>query len=95
MLDLLAKAFPQEMAAGWQAHLKEIIPSYGLKINDSPALTNEIRGMTSQALNLPYLEVPAAPGDATPATTATPLPAATPAKPAEKSRNANAELQAL
>ncbi|MFT4249214.1 MAG: malate dehydrogenase (quinone) [Pseudomonas sp.] len=90
MLDLLAKAFPQEMAAGWQARLKEIIPSYGRKINDSPALTNEIRGMTSQALNLPYLEVPDAPGQDAPAPAAVPA-----AKPAEQTRNANQELQAL
>ena len=90
MLDLLAKAFPQEMAAGWQARLQQIIPSYGRKINDSAAFTNQIRGMTSHALHLPYLEVPAAPSQQAapvqpPATTA----------PAQQSRNAQPELQSL
>ncbi|MCD7097488.1 malate dehydrogenase (quinone) [Stenotrophomonas sp. MMGLT7] len=87
MLELLAKAFPQQMAGGWQERLKQIVPSYGRKINDSPELTNEIRGMTSQALNLPYLEVPDT--HATPAQD----PAAKPDRPA--SRNVNPELQAL
>ncbi|GHH49542.1 malate dehydrogenase (quinone) [[Pseudomonas] boreopolis] len=90
MLDLMAKAFPKEMAAGWQARLKDIIPSYGRKLNDSAALTNEIRGMTSQALHLPYLEVPVAQADGAPA----PAPAAKPAEK-EKNRNANPEMQSL
>ncbi len=90
MLELLAKAFPQQIADGWQAKLKEIVPSYGRKINESPALTNEIRGATSQALHLPYLEVPADTG-----TTPAAAPAKPPAPPAEQSRNANKELQAL
>lgn len=58
MLDLLAKAFPQQMKNGWETQLKKIIPSYGQHINDSPALTNKIRRMTSETLSLPYLEVP-------------------------------------
>ncbi|MDA8454556.1 malate dehydrogenase (quinone) [Acidovorax sp. GBBC 3334] len=60
MLNLMAKAFPQQMTdAGWKTRLQQIVPSYGRKINESPALTNEIRRMTSMALHLPYLEVPA------------------------------------
>jgi hypothetical protein len=47
MLELLAKAFPQQMADGWQQRLKEIVPSYGQSINSSAALTNQIRGLTS------------------------------------------------
>jgi len=91
MLNVLAQAFPKEMEAGWKEKLKEIVPSYGRKINDSAALTNEIRTMTGQALNLPYLEVPVAPQGAA----AAQAPAvASPAVPA-KSRNANAEMQAL
>ena len=87
MLDLLKKAFPQQMAAGWEARLKEIVPSYGRKLNDSAALTNEIRRLTSDALKLPYLEVPLD-SATTPAVMLTP-------PPAQKQRNANAELQAL
>jgi len=90
MLDLLKKAFPQQMAAGWEARLKEIVPSYGRKLNDSPALTNEIRRLTSETLKLPYLDVPV---ETSPAVMLTPPPPA--AKPAEAKRNANEELQAL
>lgn len=96
MLNLLAKAFPQQMEAGWKTRLKEIIPSYGQKLNDSPALTNQIRAMTSQTLHLPYVEVPvtdsAAANAAAPAVNppAAPKPAA-----AQPARNANTEMQAL
>lgn len=61
MLNVMRKTFPQHFD-GWEPRLKEIIPSYGRTLNDSPAYTNEIRRYTSSALNLPYLEVP----DATP-----------------------------
>ncbi|WP_293776049.1 malate dehydrogenase (quinone) [uncultured Oxalicibacterium sp.] len=67
MLKVLSQAFPQEMAASWETRLKDIIPSYGKKLNDSPALTNEIRRYTSEALNLPYLQVPANPSAVAPA----------------------------
>lgn len=85
MLELMAKAFPQQVAAGWGERLRRIVPSYGRKLNDSPALTNEIRRMTSQTLQLPYLDVPVAP---TPA----PMPAA---QPQPQPRNQNEELQAM
>ncbi len=58
MLNVLAKAFPQQMKDGWEARLKTIVPSYGVKLNPNAALTNEIRGMTSKSLDLPYIEVP-------------------------------------
>lgn len=92
MLDLMAKAFPQEMKAGWESRLRDIVPSYGRKLNDSAALTNEIRSLTSQTLQLPYLEVPADVSSpaAVPATIARPA-----AAPAQEKRNANEELQAL
>lgn len=102
MLQLLAKSFPKEMADGWQARLKEIIPSYGRKLNDSPALTNEIRRQTSQSLQLPYLDVPqdlstASAPVVTPAQPAARQPAADQAGPRAVPRtgNANAEMQAL
>jgi malate dehydrogenase (quinone) len=98
MLKVLAKAFPKEMAAGWETRLKQIIPSYGEQINDSAARTNQIRRMTSQALNLPYLEVPEHPGaelapvegDANPA-----VPAQPEVVPVEKKDSSNREMQAL
>ncbi|WP_242671947.1 malate dehydrogenase (quinone) [Stutzerimonas kirkiae] len=89
MLSVLAKVFPQQMAAGWETRLKEIVPSYGRNLNDSPALTNEIRWKTSQALQLPYLNVPDAGGEQ-----AIPTPAATNEQDAEGD-GSNKELQAL
>ncbi len=58
MLDVLQRMFPAQVMTTWNARLKEIIPSYGQTLNDNPALTNQIRGMTSRALHLPHLEVP-------------------------------------
>ncbi|UOF17362.1 malate dehydrogenase (quinone) [Lysobacter capsici] len=88
MLDLLAKAFPAQMAAGWKTQLLKIIPSYGRHLNDSAQLTNEIRAMTSQTLRLPYLEVPVAVG--------TQPPASQPQQPSPQTKaKENAELQAL
>ncbi|RMX07826.1 malate dehydrogenase (quinone) [Corticibacter populi] len=94
MLSVLKKAFPQQMAQGWEEQLKRIIPSYGRQLNDSPALTNEIRSLTSQALQLPYLEVPTAPVDPEPLP-AEPQPAPTPEPAPEPERHLNSELQAL
>ncbi len=94
MLNLMTKAFPQQMTdTGWKPRLQQIIPSYGRKINDSAATTNEIRRMTSTALHLPYLDVPAglvppAPSAMQPAT-----PAAEPASAAP--RVLNKDMQAL
>lgn len=88
MLDLMAKAFPREMAGGWKTRLLAIVPSYGRRLNDSAQLTNEIRKMTSQTLHLPYLEVPADVGSSAPA--APPAPA-----PVDVPRKQNAALQAL
>ena len=93
MLDLMAKAFPDEMKAGWEQRLKQIVPSYGRKLNESAALTNEIRSLTSQSLKLPYLEVPANVGAGTPA--AVPAPDQTVPPPSPDTRHENKELQAL
>ena len=94
MLNLMAKAFPQQMTDdGWKRRLQQIVPSYGRKLNEDAALTNEIRGMTSTALHLPFVMVPPAltkPHAAAPAAPAAPAPA-TPAAP----RQLNKELQAL
>lgn len=91
MLDLMAKAFPQQVAGRWGETLRRIVPSYGRKLNPDPALTNEIRRMTSQTLQLPYLEVPVA-GATSPAAPTAPTQ---PAQPAQRPRNQDAELQAM
>ncbi|MBD8678950.1 malate dehydrogenase (quinone) [Sphingomonas sp. CFBP 13720] len=87
MLSVLTKAFPKQMAGAWKPRIEAIIPSYGQQLNDSPALTNRIRRMTSEALNLPYIEVPANPGAAP---VKVPAPASTP-----QGRTLNREQQAL
>lgn len=58
MLHLIEKAFAKEVATPeWQARLKEIIPSYGQKLNDDLALTNRIRQWSSERLGLLHVEV--------------------------------------
>ena len=93
MLQLLAKAFPEKVETEWNAKLKQIIPSYGKSINESPALTNEIRSYTSSALRLPYLEVPTKLED----TAVAPVKPITPEMPAPQPpvRHLNKEMQAL
>lgn len=53
MLDLLHRCFKTEMSSPeWQAKLKEMIPSYGKKLTDDPALCDEIRNWTNNVLKL-------------------------------------------
>ena len=89
MLNLLKKSFPEQMAStGWKAQIQQIVPSYGRKINEDAAYTNEIRRMTSSALKLPYVDVPA---DLGKKAEAAPAPAAAPQNPTQL----NKEMQAL
>ena len=53
MLDLLNRCFKTEMTSPeWQAKLTEMIPSYGQKLSDNPALCEEIRNWTNGTLKL-------------------------------------------
>ncbi|KGG93890.1 MULTISPECIES: malate dehydrogenase (quinone) [Comamonas] len=89
MLNLLKKSFPEQMAStGWKTQIQQIVPSYGRKINEDAAYTNEIRRMTSSALKLPYVDVPA---DLGKKAEAAPAPAAAPQNPTQL----NKEMQAL
>lgn len=55
MLKLIEKCFPNEFkTAEWQAKFKEMIPSFGLKLNDHPELLKELRAETSKTLELKY-----------------------------------------
>ncbi len=55
MLNLIKKCFPNEYkSAEWQAKFKEMIPSFGLKLNDHPELLKELREETSKTLELKY-----------------------------------------
>jgi len=58
MLDLLKRCFPTQMATPeWQGKLREMIPSYGLKLSDNPGLCEEIRTWTNGALKLGVAEM--------------------------------------
>ncbi|WP_042860514.1 malate dehydrogenase (quinone) [Dickeya sp. NCPPB 3274] len=58
MLSLMQTVFKDKVATPeWQAKLKEIIPSYGQKLEGNIDLTNKIRGYTSSTLKLNYMEV--------------------------------------
>lgn len=56
MLHLLETTFKDKVASeAWQAKLKQIIPSYGQKLNGNVEMTNEILGYTSTVLQLDNL----------------------------------------
>ncbi len=52
MIGLLSRCFPKEFAGGWESKLKDIIPSYGQKLNDNPALYAEVKAATDKTLGL-------------------------------------------
>lgn len=55
MLKLIEKCFPNEFkSAEWQEKFKEMIPSFGLTLNDHPELLKELRAETSKTLELKY-----------------------------------------
>ena len=51
MLNLLSKCFPSKIA-GWEPRLKELIPGYGVKLNDNPQLADELMGHTAKVLGI-------------------------------------------
>ncbi len=51
MLDILNKCFPQHIKE-WEPKLKEMIPSYGMKLVENPELIHEIHTSTAQTLGL-------------------------------------------
>ncbi|ACX87237.1 malate/quinone oxidoreductase [Pectobacterium parmentieri WPP163] len=58
MLSLLEKVFKDKVATPeWQSKLKEIVPSYGQKLDGNIEMTNKIRRYTSSTLDLDYIEV--------------------------------------
>ena len=60
MLTVLEKTFKDRIQSpAWQARLKEIVPSYGQKLNNNLALTNQTRAWSSERLQLLYVPVEA------------------------------------
>ncbi|MER8025363.1 malate:quinone oxidoreductase [Glutamicibacter protophormiae] len=51
MIGLLSRCFPKQFA-GWESKLKDIVPSYGQKLNENPALYAEVKAATDKALGL-------------------------------------------
>jgi malate dehydrogenase (quinone) len=51
MLEVITKCFPQHLKA-WEPKLKEMIPSYGVKLMENPELLHEINTSTARTLGL-------------------------------------------
>lgn len=54
MLNLMEKAFPEQVKGKWNPKLHEIIHSYGQDLSSNPALLDQIRTHTSSTLGLNY-----------------------------------------
>ncbi len=53
MLNVIEKLFPQQVkSAAWQTKIKEVVPSYGKKLNSDPALAQQVWDHTAQVLEL-------------------------------------------
>lgn len=56
MLDLIQRCFSEHEKTGeWQDKLREMIPSYGVTLNDDDALLNEVRAHSARILKLAVL----------------------------------------
>ncbi len=51
MIGLLSRCFPKQFSS-WESKLKDIVPSYGQKLNDNPALYAEVKAATDKSLGL-------------------------------------------
>lgn len=51
MIELLQKSFPKNFK-GWQAKFKEMMPGYGVKLNENPELAASLEAETAKALQL-------------------------------------------
>ncbi|UVJ38170.1 malate:quinone oxidoreductase [Arthrobacter sp. CJ23] len=51
MIELLQKSFPKNFK-GWQSKLKDMMPGYGVKLNDNPELAAELEASTARSLQL-------------------------------------------
>ena len=55
MLQLMETVFKEKVqSAAWQAKLKEIVPSYGLRLDGNPAAIEQALAWTSEVLQLHY-----------------------------------------
>ena len=54
MLNVLEKCFPEKLHGEWKGKLLEMVPSYGQRLAENPALTHEVRNYTKEKLELEY-----------------------------------------
>ncbi|PIJ46732.1 malate dehydrogenase (quinone) [Tatumella sp. OPLPL6] len=53
MLNVIEKLFPQQVKTPqWQARIKQVVPSYGQKLNNDPALAQQVWDHTAEVLML-------------------------------------------
>jgi len=53
MLNVIEKLFPQQVKTPqWQARIKQVVPSYGQKLNNDPALAQQVWDHTAEVLQL-------------------------------------------
>ncbi|WOE42867.1 malate dehydrogenase (quinone) [Acinetobacter chinensis] len=70
MLNLMEKAFPEQVKGKWNPKLHEIVKSYQQDLNTNPALLDQVRTYTSSTLGLNYTPTRKAANDATVSTPA-------------------------
>ena len=51
MIELLQRSFPKNFK-GWQAKFQEMMPGYGVKLNENPELAARLEAETAKALQL-------------------------------------------
>jgi malate dehydrogenase (quinone) len=51
MLELMRRCFPKQFK-GWENRMREMMPGYGVKLNEHPDLLAEISASTAEALQL-------------------------------------------
>ena len=51
MVELLKRCFPTRMS-DWEPKLKEMLPGYGVKLNENASLATEVQSMTDRVLKL-------------------------------------------
>jgi malate dehydrogenase (quinone) len=52
MIELIESCFPDEMKTKWGKTVKEMIPSYGIKLSDNPEIISEVRKRTDSLLKI-------------------------------------------
>ncbi len=52
MLDVVERCFPNQLKNGWEAKLKQMIPSYGQSLVDDAALCDRVRSETANVLGI-------------------------------------------